>query len=64
MTSTLDHKILEALGLPVQNCAGFTLNFHPFSPPTVSVRYIMDQTQAEAIAGAVREYKLVPADHA
>ena len=64
MTSTLDHKILEALGLPAQNCAGFTMNFAPFAPTTVSVRYFVDAAQAEALATEFKEYKLVPADHA
>ena len=64
MTKTIDQKILETLGLPSQNCMGFTMNFAPFAPTTVSVRYFVDAAQAEALATEFKEYKLVPADHA
>ncbi len=64
MTNAIDRKILEALGLPSQNCMGFTMNFRPYASPTVSVRYFVDAAQAEAIANEFKEYELVPADHA
>jgi len=64
MTATIDHKILEALGLPLRGCVGFTMDFRPGAEPTVSVHYVMDAAQSAEIAEMVCEYKLVRADHA